>query len=330
MYRQARVFRPVCHNPTSERCARGSLGSEFAHHPHSLRVPYSFLEEVHTGGIVVTHLLCDSGLLSRRDSRTAADHAPKTTCGDFIFLFERQGRRRSNARAKMMWSSDDQYSPPVLVPVNIGDSYWSGEFAAPHSPVQVEPSCCARTASIGSLSSGGELDKILKERIMEDEKQRRDAQERGRTVGKKRAVFGAVRRLLSRSRSASKETAQSGRGRSVSLDYTGGAAVSTPTAADHSSTATTTYKSEPAPAPRRLFSHRSKSKAASTASGREGCADRPRSERLGREENFHLAMDNKLVHVAFAAFCKKTFAAENIEFVRQVCLGCVSTNFRPS
>lgn len=210
-----------------------------------------------------------------------------------------------------MWSNE--HTPVLVRAVNIGDSYWSREFAAPHSPVHVERSCARTATYVGSmLSSGGELDKILVAERMSEEKQRRQVQqeERGRTVGKKRAVFGAVRRLLSRSRSASKETSLAGRERSISLDYSGATGAST--TADSSSTAT--YNSEPAP--RRLY----KSTASAAASSRrEGCADRPRSDRLGREENFHLAMDNKLVHVAFAAFCKKTFAAENIEFVRQVC-----------
>lgn len=214
-----------------------------------------------------------------------------------------------------MWSSEHT---PVLAPVDIGDSYWSGEFAAPHSPMQVDPSC-ARTASIGSLSSGGgePVDNILKERIMaeeEEDQRRRVVQERGRTAGKKRAVFGAVRRLLSRSRSASKGPSRLGRDRSISLDYAR-ASASTTTTTTAAGVDNTTYNS--VPGPRRLFSPRPHPTAAS-ATGREGCADRPRSDRLGREENFHLAMDNKLVHMAFAAFCKKTFAAENIEFVRQV------------
>lgn len=200
-----------------------------------------------------------------------------------------------------MWSSEHT---PVLVPVNIGDAYWSGEFSAPHSPVHVEP-ICPQPPSRRAKSRGGEVGKMVQERMGEEKKQRQvDEQERGRTVGKKRAVFGAVRRLLSRSRSASR----SGRERSISLDY---ARVGSPTTVGSSST----YNSEPAP--RLLFLARPKSKASATA-GRDGCADRPRPDRLGREENFHLAMDNKLVHMAFAAFCKKTFAAENIEFVRQV------------
>lgn len=229
----------------------------------------------------------------------------------------------------MMWSSSEG-APPVLIPVNIGDARWSGELSAPHSPLRVVDASCGSTVSIDSLSSGGELDRMLKERFLEQEEDKNPKtkhpvvqQQRGRTVGRKRAVLGAVRRLLSRSRSASKDASRSVRERSVSLDYARRARASTTAAED----GTTSYNSEPAP--RRLFSAggpNEKIAAASTAAAaaaarREdsGCSDdRPRSDRLGREENFHLAMDNKLVHMFFAAFCKKTFAAENIEFVRQV------------
>ncbi|CBN78214.1 hypothetical protein Esi_0103_0078 [Ectocarpus siliculosus] len=73
--------------------------------------------------------------------------------------------------------------------------------------------------------------------------------------------------------------------------------------------------------PRGVFSAASWPKAAaaagSSASGSNQCGGRS-SHRGRREENFHAAMDNRLVYMAFSSFCNKNLSSENVEFVLQV------------
>lgn len=163
---------------------------------------------------------------------------------------------------------------------------------------------------MGSLSSSGGVDKIPEERISEEPQKKQVAvgPERGRTAGKKRAVFGAlgaVGRLLSRSRSASKKVPRSDRDdRTISEDCPHGGSVNK---------RIISYNSEPNAT--RRFLYRPRAKSSMTATGRAGCVDRPPS---GREENFHLAMENKLVHLAFHQYCKKSHAVENVSFVQEV------------
>ncbi len=216
-----------------------------------------------------------------------------------------------------MWSSQ---ATPVLTPP-------SHSWILPE-PSPMEPSCPSFKA-LGSVESEGcRVDKIVMERVEAAEPPQRQQQQpvrrqhqqqqRGRTAGKKRAVFGGVRQLLlSRSRSASRERPRSvPRERSFSSaplpdDDKNFCDDTTAVIADES-------RFQTAPAPRRLFSSRHRRVQAAEAEETEGGAERPRSDRMGREENFHAAMENKQVHEAFAAFCKKTLAWENIEFVLQV------------
>lgn len=185
----------------------------------------------------------------------------------------------------------------------------------------MEPSCPSFKAAGSVGSADCSADKIVMDRTEAEPPQRQQAvqERRGRTAGKKRAVFGGVRQLLlSRSRSASRE-----RARSAPRERSFSSSASQPTADDDCDDATTAADADEsrfktAPAPRRLFSSRQRGVPAEEAEEAGGCAERPRSDRMGREDNFHVAMDNKLVHAAFASFCKKTLAWENIEFVLQV------------
>lgn len=234
-----------------------------------------------------------------------------------------------------MWASPHNNKTPVLttpatgLTTPIGSSSWSDEtYYAGHSPgrVELELGTCPHVADIGSLTMINSAGGCQQEE--EDQQQQQQAQQqRGRTAGKKRAVFGTMRRLLSRSRSASKESPRPGVWRSSSLRA--------PAAAAQQSSTTMMGKNDNCFrsefAGRRLFSLRATSRSRTTqttttmAAGGgeddpEGYESSPRSDRGGREENFHIAMENKLVHMAFTAFCKKTLSSENVEFVRQVCV----------
>lgn len=54
----------------------------------------------------------------------------------------------------------------------------------------------------------------------------------------------------------------------------------------------------------------------SSVRGNDLCCHRPRSD--GRLENFHRALKNKLVEVAFRDFCTRSLCVENLDFVQQV------------
>lgn len=216
-----------------------------------------------------------------------------------------------------MWSSS-QETTPILTPP-------SCSWILP-DPSPVEPRC-PTYASLGSIESATcDVDKIVMERMEADAgppppppQQQEEQLQRGRTVGKKRAVFGRVRQLLlSRSRSASRDGSSPSSARERS--FSSSSMFSAPE--DAVAQATVDGKAfKTSPAPRRLFLSR-KAGAPATEEAEEmggSAAERPRPDRrMGREENFFAAMGNKLVHAAFAAFCKKTLSWENIEFVLQV------------
>lgn len=264
-----------------------------------------------------------------------------------------------------MWP--DEHTPADTIGLSTPEGRsWSSDssssyHSSPMSGVRVESPlgiCLPHdhiAASIGSLtilnnSAGREVDDILKERItdyeQQDDDQQQQQQQRGRMAGKKRAVFGRMQRLLSRSRSASKEVerfraAAAGGGggggaggaqRVFSLRGPAPAAAARRVLSLRSTkgnNSSSRFRSEFVG--RRLYSLQSKSTTSeppATAKDGEGSegygygrSSSPGSQhRAGREENFHLAMKNKLVRSAFTAFCERTLSSENVEFVRQVCV----------
>eukprot|EP00904_Undaria_pinnatifida_P003790 jgi/Undpi1/13411/HiC_scaffold_8.g03070.m1 len=147
---------------------------------------------------------------------------------------------------------------------------------------------------------------------------------------KRSTVVGTVCRLLSRSRPAT----------ATSSSTAAAAAKAAATTRRAPSSAATTAPTPPPKSPRsssrmlfpnKQLSHRPRSLSpvyASTGSagsaplGVGGCNNnssnnhnRPRSDQV---ENFHRALDNELVRLAFGDFCTKTLTSENVEFVRQV------------
>lgn len=146
-------------------------------------------------------------------------------------------------------------------------------------------------------------DEMLKQ---DQQQQAQPTSSTGRTGrSRRRAVLSRVRRLLSRSRSASVEPpfARLGRG---------------PAALQRDKAPTCSH---------RLLD-------VETALGRPARVNAPPAivarkvphpagvrARSDRVENFHRALDNELVSQAFGEFCKKTLSSENVEFVRQASRG---------
>ncbi|CAN0008980.1 unnamed protein product, partial [Scytosiphon promiscuus] len=223
----------------------------------------------------------------------------------------------------IMWSSE--HTPVLSAPVSVVASPvnrpW-GHFSARQSP-----------AAIIGVPAGCRMETILKERLPDEQQQQRHQRPsqhpRPSARSNKRAIFGRFRDMLSRSRSSSQGPAKPSGVRPSSLDAS--ATVRRP-AIDSSDS----NMCRSAPVPRRLQKMATTTTTTTTAAkttereeeeqdragggGGGGPGEKPKTptERGGREENFHAAMDNEFVHVAFAAFCKRTLSSENVEFVRQV------------
>ncbi|CAM9559230.1 unnamed protein product, partial [Ectocarpus sp. 12 AP-2014] len=178
----------------------------------------------------------------------------------------------------------------------------------------------------------GRAEAIFKEEEQQQQQQQQQRQPRSTSRSKKIALLGGLRGLITRSRSSGNKDAAAA-GSATILGTKSPADLFAAEDAEHlaANTAvnginhdddTATYNNifgnSP---PRNVFSAASWPKATaaagSPASGSNQCGGRP-SHRMRREENFHAAMDNRLVYTAFSSFCNKTLSSENVEFVLQV------------
>ncbi|CAM9394905.1 unnamed protein product [Ectocarpus sp. 6 AP-2014] len=172
----------------------------------------------------------------------------------------------------------------------------------------------------------GTAEAILKEEEQHQQQQQR--QPRSTSRSKKVAILGGLRGMIARSRaSGNKGTAAAGSAAAgttspdlFAAEDAEHLAANSAVNVNHDDPATYNNIFENSP-PRNVFSAASWPKAAaaagSPASGSNQCGGRPSHPR-GREENFHAAMDNRLVYMAFSSFCNKTLSSENVEFVLQV------------
>lgn len=136
---------------------------------------------------------------------------------------------------------------------------------------------------------------------------------RGERLSTRQAVFNKVRRLLpqswpQRSRSASTEP------RGVHTTAACPAAVNAPDGRENK-TSRRLFEVEVQTPPRLRVGSVRPAVVPGTTVPSPISTRRPRSDRV---EEFHRALDNELVRLAFGRFCKKTLSSENVEFVRKV------------
>lgn len=164
----------------------------------------------------------------------------------------------------------------------------------------------------------------------EEQQQQQQQQPRSTSRSKKIALLGGLRGMIARSRPSGNKDKTAAAGSSSSAGTTSPdlfaedaqhlAANTGVNVINREESATCNNIIENSP-PRHTFSAASWPKAAAApgnpASGRNQCGGR-QSHQGSREDNFHAAMDNRLVHMAFSSFCNKTLSLENVEFVLQV------------
>ncbi|CAM9187510.1 unnamed protein product [Ectocarpus sp. 13 AM-2016] len=176
----------------------------------------------------------------------------------------------------------------------------------------------------------GRAEAIFKEEEQQQQQQRQQRQPRSTSRSKKIALLGGLRGMIARSRSSgNKDTAAAGSAMlgtkypaylfaAEDAEHLAANSVVNRINDDDPATYNNIFENSP---PRNVFSAASCPKATavagSPASGSNQCGGRP-SHRMRREENFHAAMDNRLVYTAFSSFCNKTLSSENVEFVLQV------------